>query len=54
MWISRLKGKARLFTRLSIFVTVYVPRDLTFKDVSFIICSLKLVDDKISNVILPL
>ena len=26
----------------------------TFKDVSFIICSLKLVDDKISNVILPL
>ena len=24
------------------------------KDVSFIICSLKLVDDKISNVILPL
>ena len=32
MWISGLNGKIMsFFTRLSIFVTTYVPHDLTFK-----------------------
>ena len=31
MWISGLNGRSCHFTKLSIFVTTYVPHDLTFK-----------------------
>ena len=58
MWISALNGKVMPFYEI-INICYNVPYHLTFKDVSFIICSLKLVDDKISKVtdkieILPL